>query len=133
MNKKVLIAIIFIIIIGVGGWLFWNNRNKGAEVISEINPEEEISDQQLRQTIVSLYFQNKDTNVLAPEGRLIDVKLLLNDPYNTILQLLIEGPKNEQLEGVIPEGTRINNIELKKDILYIDLSKEFIDFLVVPL
>ena len=90
-------------------------------------PEEEISDEQLRQTIVSLYFQNKSTSELVPEGRLIDVKLLLNEPYITLMQLLIDGPKNEQLEKLIPDGTVINKIELKNDILYVDLSKEFIE------
>ena len=33
----------------------------------------------------------------------------------------------EKLEEVIPDGTKINSIELKGDTLYIDFSKEFID------
>lgn len=43
------------------------------------------------------------------------------------MKLLIEGPKNEGLEKVIPEGTKINKIELKNGIIYLDLTKEFID------
>ena len=126
MNKKIVVVIILILLLVIGGWIFFYNRSE-EEVISEYKPEEEISDEQLRQTIVSLYFQNKSTNELVPEGRLIDVKLLLNEPYTTLMQLLIGGPKNEQLEKLIPDGTVINKIELKNDILYIDLSKEFIE------
>ena len=40
---------------------------------------------------------------------------------------LIEGPNNAELSKTIPEGTKINKIELKGDTLYIDLSKEFIE------
>ena len=36
-------------------------------------------------------------------------------------------PKNEKLQKVIPDNTKINNVELKGDILYIDFSHEFID------
>ena len=126
MNKKIIIVVILILALIIGGWIFFK-QGQEEEVISEYKPEEEISDEQLRQTIVSLYFQNKSTNELVPEGRLIDVKLLLNEPYTTLMQLLINGPKNEQLEKLIPDGTVINKIELKNDILYVDLSKEFIE------
>lgn len=128
MNKKIIIAlIIFVILIGVGVWyFFFYNMNNESE-INEIIPEEEISEEQMRQTIVSLYFYNENTNSLVPEGRLIDVKELVEKPYNKLVELLIQGPNNAELSKTIPEGTRINKIELKGDTLYIDFSKEFID------
>ncbi len=43
-----------------------------------------------------------------------------------MLDLLIEGPKSEKLEKLIPEGTKINKIELKGNVLWIDLTNEFI-------
>lgn len=127
MNKKfkIMITIIIIIVIAIGIVYYFNKMKKTEEV--EYKPEEEISDEQLRQTIVSLYFVKKESNELIPEGRLVDVKLLVNDPYCTLMQLLIEGPKNDKLESTIPKDTKINKIELKNDILYIDLSKEFIE------
>ena len=127
MNKKIIIVIVLIVVLGIGGWLFWRYKNNQEQAVAEYQPQEEISDEQQRQTIVSLYFKNKSTDELVPEGRLIDVKLLLDEPYKTLMQLLIEGPKNEKLEKLIPDGTVINKIELKKDILYIDLSKEFVE------
>ena len=62
-----------------------------------------------------------------PEGRLIDAKELIENPYNKLIELLIQGPNNAELSKTIPEGTKVNKIELKGDILYIDFSKEFID------
>lgn len=126
MKKKLIVIVFVILLLSVGGYLFWNYKNN-QQTITEYQPQEEISDEQARKTIVSLYFKNKTTDELLPEGRLIDVKLLLDEPYKTLMQLLIEGPKNEKLEKLIPDGTVINKIELKKDILYIDLSKEFIE------
>lgn len=76
---------------------------------------------------MTLYYQNKDTKELMPEGRMIDAKELLTDPYATLVNLLIENPKNERLQSAIPEGTRVLKTELKGNIVYLDLSKEFID------
>lgn len=127
MNKKifVFIIIVILILIGVGVWYLFNSGNSKKE--NEIIPEEEISDTQMRQTIVSLYFYNNTTKSLVSEGRLIDVKELLQEPYKKLMELLIEGPQNETLSKTIPEGTKINKVELKGDILYLDLSKEFIE------
>lgn len=74
-----------------------------------------------------MYFTSKDTNALVPEARNIDVKELTKEPYQVLMNLLIEGPKNEKLETTIPEGTKINKIERKENVLWIDLSKEFIE------
>lgn len=128
MNKKIIIAIIILVILIGGGVWYFLFYNKNAEVATnEIIPEEEISEEQMRQTIVSLYFYNESTQSLVPEGRLIDVKELVDNPYKKLMELLMEGPQNSSLSKTIPDGTKINSIELKGDTLYIDFSKEFID------
>ena len=126
MNKKNLIVftIICIILILLIGYYFIFKDNSNTQ---EILPEEEISEEQYRKTMVTLYYKNKNTNDLMPEARLIDVKLLINDPYITLIKMLMEEPKNESLESTIPKETKINKIELKSDILFIDFSKEFIE------
>lgn len=129
-NKKILFVLILIIIIlGLVGCLIFKKiqENKEQNEITEYIPEQEIDVAGLRQTIVSLYFNKKDTNTLIPEARRVDVKELTKDPYTTLVKLLIEGPKNEGLEKVIPEGTKINKIELKNGTIHLDLSKEFIE------
>ena len=40
--------------------------------------------------------------------------------------MLIEGPKDEALEAVIPKNTKINSVELKNGVVELDLSKDFI-------
>ena len=122
MSKKIIIAIIILVIlIGVGVWYFLF-YNKNTEVATnEIIPEEEISEEQMRQTIVSLYFYNEATQSLVPEGRLIDAKELVEEPYLKLMELLIDGPQNSSLSKTIPDGTKVNKVERKGDILYLDL------------
>lgn len=129
MNKKIIIPIIILvlILIAVGVWYFFFYNKNAQTSTNEITPEEEISDEQMRQTIVALYFYSEETQSLVPEGRLIDVKELLENPYIKLMELLIEGPQNEGLSKTIPDGTKVNKAEMKGDILYLDLSKEFIE------
>ena len=127
-EKVIFIAIIIIVILGgVSYFIYQKIKEKENEIIKEYIPEEEISEEQLRQTIVSLYFNSKDTNTLVPEARKIDVKELTKEPYLVLINLLIEGPKNDKLERVIPEGTKLNKIEIKEKTVYIDFSKEFVE------
>lgn len=118
-----IIVIICLIITAIFGVYYFFIQDKEEE-ITEYTPEEEISEEQMRQTIVSLYFKSGED--LVPEARLIDVKELVNNPYEEILNMLIEGPKNANLEKTIPDGTKINKIEKQEDILIIDFSEEFI-------
>lgn len=128
MNKKVFIITIILLILAiivVGVYLLMKRSNEAQT--NEIQPQEEISDEQMRQTIVTLYYQNKETKELMPEGRMVDVKTLLTDPYATLINLLMDTPKSDNLQSVIPQGTKVLNVELKDDVIYLNLSKEFID------
>lgn len=128
MNKKTIILIIIILILlGIGVWYFLNYQKNNKIKQNEIIPEEEISEEQMRQTIVSLYFYNENTKSLVSEGRLIDAKELIKEPYKELMQLLVNGPQNNNLNKTIPDGTKVNKAELKGDVLYLDLSKEFIE------
>ena len=127
MNRKTLIIIIVLVIaIAITGILLWSNRSKNMEE-NVIQPQEEITDVQMRTALVTLYYMNKETKELTPEGKMIDVKKLLADPYETLINLLIEQPKNEKLQSAIPNGTKVLGAELKGDIVYLDLSNEFIE------
>ena len=122
MNRKTLIIIIVLVIaIAITGILLWSNRSKNTEE-NVIQPQEEI-----RTALVTLYYMNKETKELTPEGKMIDVKKLLTDPYETLINLLIEQPKNEKLQSAIPNGTKVLGAELKGDVVYLDLSNEFIE------
>lgn len=129
MNKKILI-IIFSIIILIVIFFLWTYLNADEEVVNEIKeivPQEEISDEQLRSTNILLYFVNKDTGEIEVESRLIDAKILLEDPCKQLLNLWILGPNNEKLDTYCSKNIKINNIEIIDNCAIVDLSKEFID------
>lgn len=130
-NKKLImyasIILIVVILIGVGYFIYNNIKNKDKENILEYTPEQEITEEQLRQTVVTLYFLDPNNCELVPEARQIDSKALINNPYEILINLLIEGPKNEKLMKLIPEDTKLNSAQIKGNVLYIDFSKEFIN------
>ncbi len=129
--KIICIILIVLILIGIGTVLLLKRSGKNKKedkdmYIEEYTPKEEITNEQIRQTIVTLYFNQKETNTLMPEARLIDAKLLTENPYVTLINLLISEPKNDKLESCIPEGTTVIGAELKNDVVYLNLSNEFI-------
>ncbi len=92
-----------------------------------IEPEEEISEEQMRQTAITLYFEDKQSLELVSEEKKVDAKDLIDNPYMYIVNLLITGPENENLQNPIPEGTKVNKAELNGDCVTVDLSKEFLN------
>ena len=129
-KKIILIFLILLIVILLGGYFGINYiKNKQQKTsVEEYTPEEEITEEQLRQTIVSLYFPNKETNEITPEARLIDITEIINTPYEKLINLLIEGPKNEKNKKIIPENTKIQKTYMEGDCLYLDFSSEFLDY-----
>lgn len=128
MNKKIIILITLIVVLMGGAiYLYIVNKEPQNQPIEEYTPMEEITTKQTRQTAVSLYYNNKSTNELTAEERLIDVKELAQNPQMLLIEMLIQGPKSEELEKLIPEGTKINKIEIKNAVAFVDLSKEFVE------
>jgi spore germination protein GerM len=127
--KKIYFIVIgiLLIILGIVLWSYYNREEKVINNSTEIIPEEEISDEQLRNTIINLYFIEKETGEIKIENKLIDAKILMNDPYKKILDLWIQGPINENLKNNISKNVKINKIKLIEDCLEIDFSEEFIN------
>ena len=100
-NKKVIVSfiilVIIILLIGFFAIKYVKNKKQN-EIQEEYIPQEEISEEQLRETIVSLYFPDKETDLLKPEARMVNVKELIQSPYNILMELLIAGQKNEKLK-----------------------------------
>ena len=118
-SKKIIIIFsILLIIILIGGYFaikYVKNKKIENTNSEEYIPQEEISEEQLRQTIVSLYFPSKETKELVPEARLVDIKEIINDPCDKLVNLLIEGPKSEKEEKIIPEDTKLNKSYMEED------------------
>ena len=130
-NKKIIcIFSILLVIILIAGYfgIRYAKEKEAQESTQEYTPEEEITEEQLRQTIVSLYFPDKETGELMPEARLVDIKEIMNNPYEKLVNLLIEGPKNEKATKVIPENTKVLKTYTEGDCVVLDLSKEFLNY-----
>ena len=133
MKSKTIIIIfsILLIIILLGGFLTIKHvKNKQQEnmLSGEYVPQEEISENQMRETIVSLFFLDKETKKLEPEARLVDIKEIINDPSDKLVQLLIEGPKNIKNEKIIPDGTKLNKSYMDNDCVVLDFTKEILNY-----
>lgn len=127
--KVILFFVIIFLIIAIGGYLIIDHLNNKKEmIVEEYIPEEEINDEQNRQTIVTLYFIDAQTNEIIPEARNMDVVNLIKTPYDKIINLLIEGPKSEKLKSIIPEGTILLGTSISSDCVTINLSKEFLNY-----
>ena len=131
-NKKIIILfsslLIIILIGGYWGINYVKNKKQENNALEEFIPQEEISDEQVRQTIVSLYFISKETRELVPEARLIDIKEIINDPCDKLVELLIEGPKNEKEEKIIPDNTKFNKSYMDDDCVVLDFSNELLNY-----
>ncbi len=130
-NKKIgVIFLVILIMVLIGGYLGiqYVKKKEKETMVQEYIPQEEIAEEQVRQTIVSLYFPEKETNELNPEARLIDIKEIINNPYEKLIHLLIEGPKNDKNRKIIPEGTKLNKTYLENDCVVLDFSAEFLSY-----
>lgn len=130
-NKKIILSVIvLLVIIFIAGFfaIKYVKQKKSSENISEYTPQEEISEEQARETIVTLYFLDKESNTIKPEARLVNVKEVIISPYNTIVELLISGPKNDKLKNLIPENTKLLNSSLDKECLTLDFSSELLNY-----
>ena len=111
MHKKwiIIIGIIVLIVIGVIALCFKN-------VETEIIPESEIENKDLRNTIISLFFIDKETKALRVETRLVDSKDLLKNPYEKLIEMLIAGPENNLYESAIPNDTKVISTQLNNEL-----------------
>ena len=129
MKKRI---IIFIVLLGIllGGYFvvsYFNQENEGEEY-QEYTPQEEISEAQYRETIINLYFLNKNSNELMAEAIAIDARELAVNPYKKLLELLLAGTTNENLGKVIPDGTIVYDAGIEAGCVVINLSKEVLNF-----
>lgn len=94
------------------GFYIYKKLEGNKDTFSEYTPEQEISDEQFRNTVVKLYFKEINSNNLRVEPRNVDAKELIENPYLTLVNLLIQGPIDDILEKTIPDETIVNGIEL---------------------
>ena len=102
-KRNVIILLLVIGVVGICVFLMGNYGVKKEEFVEYI-PQEEISEEQVRQTMIMLYYKDIETNELVPETRMADVKKLMEEPYINIMELLLEGPKGDKLIRMYSRG-----------------------------
>ena len=131
-NKRTIIAIITLIIILLLAIFIFNNisieNTNETEQYQDYTPQEEISEEQMRQTKVILYFANAETGELEAETKIVEANTLINDPYKQIMQWLMKGPQSSNLKKLIPDGTALHDITIEKSCATINVSKEFLNY-----
>lgn len=129
-KKKMFIILISIVCSLIIIVLFFNistEVEQNVETEREILPEEEIEEEQEKTSKIILFFEDEQSGILVEEKREIEVKELIENPYLTILRLLIKGPQTTNLKSAIPEGTKVNSAMIEGGILKIDLSEQFLN------
>ena len=129
-NRKKIIAIITLILIIIAAIFIYNNISieNTTDEYQEYTPQEEISDEQMRQTKVILFFANSETGELESETKIVDANILIKEPYKEIMNWLIKGPQSSNLKKLIPEGTAMHDIKVEKSCAIINLSSEFLNY-----
>lgn len=93
--KKMFILKVIIIITIISILAILIVLNFSTEVVQNVDnkiviePEEEISEEQMRQTTIALYFEDKQSMELVKEEKKVDAKDLIDNPYMYIVNLLI--------------------------------------------
>ena len=130
MKNKRIIAVIVLILIIVLGFIIYKNvsiKNQEDEYQDYIQ-EEEISDEQMRQTKIILYFANNETGELETEIKVVDANTLIKNPEKQIMELLIKGPQSSNLKKLIPDGTILHDIKIENSCAIINVSNEFLNY-----
>lgn len=128
--KRIIGAIITLLIVGIGVFFIFRNIEikKIENEYQDYIPQEEISDEQSRQTKVLLYFENIENGQLEIETKIIDANLLIENPEKKLIEYLIKGPQNDKLKKLIPDGTILNDVKIENGCAIINFSNEFLDY-----
>ncbi len=93
----------------------------------ELRPEQYLVSNSLQgQSAESftVYFADSNLRYLVAETR--DATLSDNESAEAyVMRSLLEGPESQQLEAIIPEGTRILSVSTSDGVCTVDLSQEF--------
>lgn len=131
MKRKKIVAIISLIFIIVLAFFVYKNvsiEKSQNDEYQDYTPQEEISEEQNRQTKVTLYFANAETGELETEIKIIDADTLINNPEKELMNLLIKGPQSSNLKKLIPEGTVLHDVKIDKSCAIVNVSNEFLNF-----
>lgn len=103
-----------------------NGTNVGAMNLDSFveNPGEQINSSQ--KTKLTLYFSNKNGDMLIPETREVHYSSNIS-LEKLVMEQLMEGPKESDLQGTIPTGTKLITITVVDAVCYVNLDEMFLN------
>ena len=128
-RKLILFFLLVAMFVAIAGY-FGIRYLKDKQVMTQMEeyiPQEEITEEQMRKTMVSLNFYNNEIGDLDTEARLINTVDLIENPYGKLVQMLIDGPKSDKLKSLIPEGVILNGTEIIDGCVTVDVSIEILN------
>ncbi len=84
-----------------------------------------IPNGQNEKTAVTLYFANSDATALKAEKRTVETQDSIS-MEKTIIAELLKGPTSSSLLTVIPQDTKLLNIETNSGVCFVNFSSEFV-------
>jgi germination protein M len=136
-NLKIIFILLTLVVIVIFSYTIFNKfivpaweRYKEKPVVTKEVPykEEEIEEVQPvpaeEMAEVNLYFSDSQAMYLVPEKR--KISQIPSLARQAVIEL-IKGPESSDLYPAIPQGTKINEVYIADDIVYIDLSKEIFE------
>lgn len=78
-----------------------------------------------QKTEYSLYFASSDKRGLVEEKIKDEKKSSLEESARFLIKKLLAGPSTSDKTGIIPEGTNIIDISVRKNIAHVNFSQEF--------
>ena len=81
----------------------------------------------MKTNIKIINFKNENDE-LEKEIRVINANILLKEPEKQLINYLIKGPQNNNLQKLIPDGTRLNEIKIEKNCAIINFSNEILNY-----
>ncbi|HOM01658.1 MAG TPA: GerMN domain-containing protein [Acetivibrio sp.] len=106
--------------LGNGSQMQEADLEKESEKDTEEEPEKEET------LTVTVYFGDFQSEKVAPETRTVKVKAG-ESIEKAVFEELAKGPKSEELDPVISEGTKLLSVKTENGICTLNLSKEFVE------
>lgn len=87
------------------------------------NPGEQINS--IETAALTLYFANRKGNGLVSETREVHYSSNIS-MEKLVMEHLLEGPKEQELQAAIPEGTKLMNVSVLDGVCYVSLDESFL-------
>ena len=94
--------------------------------LSRVELDNSLISQSGEKKTITLYFSGSQAEFVVPEIREVEVEQG-KGIEEIIINELIKGPNTEELDSVIPKGTRLITVETKEGVCTLNLSKEFVE------